>query len=286
MKDQAKEWLQYQKGRVSEASFCKYHADVTKHIIPYLGECKVSDEENNYRILMDNLIGYKAKTIEGINGIFRRISKFNPDNEYEKSKKCKEEEELDFIPKGQFQFLMNELKIAITPTKIGVLCVVYTGIRLGELCSLRWKDVDLNKCVIRINKTIKRINPRSSENKTILKETEIPLRYVPIPIKLLRIFLANQGRPNSYILSGTEKLVEPRVVQNRLNAICRETGICTKVTFSSIRDYFAINAISNGINVSLIADILGVELDSIEKYIVAAKSMIDMEKEIEKLNMI
>ncbi len=286
MQEQAEEWLQYQKNRVSQSSLSKYQADVFKHIIPNLGECKVIDMKKNQEILEKKLEGYSPKTIAAIVGTFKRIAKFDPKKDNVKTSKHNEDEKLSVIPKEQFQFLMDELKKDITPAKLGILCVIYTGIRIGELCALRWMDVDLINNVIKIDKSIQRISLHSDENKTILKETKVPLRYVPIPTKLLRLLITNQGRPNAYIITGIEKKLEPRSAQNRLNSICKKTGICTKVTYSGLRDYFAINAIAKGVNVVLVADILGVEYVSVEKYIVAAKSMLDIDNEVEKLNWI
>ena len=117
-----------------------------------------------------------------------------------------------------------------------------------------------------------------------MEEKKIPIRYVPIPTKLLRVLLSRKGRLNDYVISGNSKQVEPRTAQNRLTALCKKTGLCTKVTYNRLRDYCAVNASVNNINPIVVTDILGVEFDMIKKYLNTAKECIDMEDEIEKLD--
>ena len=134
--------------------------------------------------------------------------------------------------------------------------------------------------ILVIFNSIMRYNPsEASDSKKLvsnLEEKEIPIRYVPIPTKLLRVLLSRKGRLNDYVISGNSKQVEPRTAQNRLTALCKKTGLCTKVTYNRLRDYFAVNAIVNNVNPIVVTDILGVEFDMIKKYLNTAKERIDM----------
>ena len=38
-----------------------------------------------------------------------------------------------------------------------ILFDLATGLRIGELCALRWTDVNFNKCTIKISRTLQRI---------------------------------------------------------------------------------------------------------------------------------
>ena len=42
-------------------------------------------------------------------------------------------------------------------TKLCIMIALYTGVRIGELCGLKWSDVDLNAKTIRIERTVQRI---------------------------------------------------------------------------------------------------------------------------------
>ena len=283
VKEQSLEWLQHRENSVAKSSISSYQRIVYKHIIPNIGENKVDDVENNKKALLEKLGKYSDATKSGILVIFNSIMRYNP-SEASDSKKLvsKDDEKIDIIPNDQFVMFMEEVMKDIDSTKLGILCVIYTGLRVGELCSLKWRNVDLINNVIKVDKSIQRISVFNDG--TVLEEKKIPIRYVPIPTKLLRVLLSRKGRLNDYVISGNSKQVEPRTAQNRLTALCKKTGLCTKVTYNRLRDYFAVNAIVNNVNPIVVTDILGVEFDMIKKYLNTAKERIDMEDEIEKLD--
>lgn len=45
----------------------------------------------------------------------------------------------------------------MTTRNIGILISLYSGIRIGELCALKWEDIDFKKGIVDIHKTIQRI---------------------------------------------------------------------------------------------------------------------------------
>ena len=285
VKEQSQEWLMYRKNSVTKSSFSTYQNVIYKHIIPILGECNIDDVEKNRKILLESLKGYSDTTKSGVITIFNSITKFNPlklpDNQ---KMEVKDSEKIEIIPKDQIALFMDEVTTDIDSTKLGILCVIYAGLRIGELCSLQWKDIDLINNVIRVNKSIQRIVLHNEEEKTILDKKEIPVRYVPIPTKLLRVLLSRKRRLNDYVITGNQKQIEPRTAQYRLSSVCKKIGLCTQITYKKLRDYFAVNALANNVNAIVVADILGVEYDMMQKYMMVAKNLIDMEYEIEKLN--
>ena len=50
-------------------------------------------------------------------------------------------------------FLMDEPDVF----KIGILISLVTGLRIGEICALRWRDVSFRDKTIRITSTMQRI---------------------------------------------------------------------------------------------------------------------------------
>ena len=283
IKEQAQEWLKSIKSRVEKSSYSTYQYIVIRHILPNLGECNVDDVEENQRLMREKLQGYSKATISGVLIVLNQIVKLS-DLPEPKKENDDTEKKMEILPNDQFQMFFDEVKRDIDPTKLGVLCVIYTGMKVGELCSLRWKNIDLINCKIKVNKTVQRIGDSNEVGKTILEEKEIPVRYIPIPTNLLRILLTHQGRINDFVLTGTSKQIEPKTAQNRLVALCRKIGLCTSISYTKLRDYFAVNAVANGVNVAVVADILGLECYAMLKYVKAAKKMLDMDNEIDKLN--
>ena len=68
--------------------------------------------------------------------------------------------------------------------KLGILICLYMGLRLGEVCALKWEDIDFQRKTIHINRTVQRIQVGQENRKTILYEgppkTLCSVREIPI----------------------------------------------------------------------------------------------------------
>ena len=116
--------------------------------------------------------------------------------------------------------------------KMGVFICLYTGIRIGELCALQWKNVSLSENAIKIEYTMQRLQ---SENLNALQKTRIivtepksyaALRTIPLPEFVIDVIKPFAGSPNTYVLSGEcKKIIEPRIMQNRFKAYLAEGKI-------------------------------------------------------------
>ena len=75
----------------------------------------------------------------------------------------------------------NDLKL------FGIIVCLNTGIRLGELCALKWKNIDLNERVIYIKHTIQRVYIGKGVKSEIIidtPKTKSSIREIPINNKL------------------------------------------------------------------------------------------------------
>ncbi len=278
----AQEWLEYQKERVSHASYSTYENRL-KSINPIIGEFDVKDTQLILELTENSQRKNKERTKSSIMQLVGRVLEFN-ENGYEEKIIPKKKENIKLVSKEQFEVLKDYVLKDITPNNLGIICVMYTGLKISELCALKWSDVDLIKGVIKVRRNLKRISAyEGNESKTVLEEINITPRDIPIPTKLLRILLAKSMQVERYVASGSNTPVEPRTANYRLHAICKKLDI-PSITYSNIRDYVAVNALANGINSFVLADIMGIEYSGIVKYMALAKEKIDPELEVEKLN--
>ena len=67
-----------------------------------------------------------------------------------------------------FRCLYNKMDIY----KFGIVLCISTGMRLGEICSLKWADIDFKGKMLRINTTVQRIAVEGCEKRTALLEGE------------------------------------------------------------------------------------------------------------------
>ena len=133
--------------------------------------------------------------------------------------------------------------------------------RIGEICALKWKDVNLSEKIIYVKKTAERIdNCVLKETKIIIDspKTENSIRNIPIPSKLYNILktLKNKYNNDCYVLSGTNKIIEPRMYQKFFKKVLKKNNIKQR-KFHSLRHTFATNCIEVGMDVKSLSELLG-----------------------------
>lgn len=181
-----------------------------------------------------------------------------------KKKKMPGESKAAEIPSDDtMKKLMGYLaKNAEDSTCIGILLACCTGIRIGELCALKWEDIDLESGVLRIDKNLQRI--RASEegrSGTYIRlqspKTRTSQRSIPVPDNLLNLLAKTQKQGGEYLIAGKKKAwAEVRTVQYRFAAILKICGI-KHFKFHMLRHYFASRCVQKGFDVKSLSEILG-----------------------------
>lgn len=156
--------------------------------------------------------------------------------------------------KNLFAALRHETDIF----KMAVLLCLFTGLRLGELCALKWADIDFENQLLVVNRTVQRLYSEGHRTKTILVETapksEFSRREIPltaVATELLTGFYNNK----EYVFGG-DKPMEPRTLQYRFKKILREAGVSDK-NFHILRHTFSTNCIEGGTDVKSLSEMLG-----------------------------
>ena len=129
----------------------------------------------------------------------------------------------------------------------------------GELCALKWSDINQEDGSIRINKTVQRIKSFNGNPKTIVAITTPKsgksVREIPLPG-----FITDLLRPakfsDSYFLSGSDKLIEPRLMQYHFKHVLEKANL-PSMNFHITRHIFATNCISSGFDIKTLSEILG-----------------------------
>ena len=153
------------------------------------------------------------------------------------------------------RFLLNDSNIS----KIGIYLCLSTGLRLGEVCALKWIDIDQNKKVLHVRRTVQRIKSETGEAKTILMETPpktiFSKRDIPISDELLTLLAPYRKDGQEYVLCG-HKPMEPRTYQNHFKKYLRQIN-APAYNFHALRHTFATNCIGSGMDVKCLSEILG-----------------------------
>ena len=154
------------------------------------------------------------------------------------------------------KILEQKLKSDLTPTSIGILISLYTGLRIGEICALRWADIDLDMRTIYVRHTVSRVKSAKNSCKTelILDEpkTASSKRIVPIPSPLLSVLVACRCESvDSYVVSGNDSFVSPRTYDARFHKIVEACQL-ESFNYHGLRHTFATRCIEAGVDVYLL----------------------------------
>lgn len=256
------EWLSSMKNHVKPCTYQKYECVCRNHIISDLGTIAVRYISRftimsfTERLLEKNLsaktvndilivLGFALKYAQETYSI--TVPKINYVKEHQREMRVFSVQEQQVIT----EYLLQQIDIH----KFGVLLALYTGMRIGELCALRWDDITDEYIVI--NKTMMRI--KNEQGKTEVKigspKSESSNRIIPTPKCLLPII--NQFRSNGYVLSNDKlKYTEPRLMQIKFGQMIAECNI-EKTNFHALRHTFATRCIEAGVDVKTLSEFLG-----------------------------
>lgn len=148
-----------------------------------------------------------------------------------------------------------------TPTNIGILLCLYTGMRIGEICALKWSDILWDEHCVLIEKTLQRLqncNKVTSKTSIVITapKSVCSIRKVPLPDKLYNVLYKYKQNDEAFILTGTISYIEPRTMQNRYKSILKQCNI-QDINFHSLRHTFATRCIELGFDVKSLSEILG-----------------------------
>lgn len=147
------------------------------------------------------------------------------------------------------------------PTNLGILLCLYTGMRIGEICALKWGDILWDEHCVLIEKTLQRLqNTNKSTAKTSIvitaPKSSCSIRKVPLPDELYNVLQKYKQKDEAFILTGTNSYIEPRTMQNRYKSILKQCNI-QAINFHSLRHTFATRCIELGFDVKSLSEILG-----------------------------
>ena len=290
-------WLDNKKNTVKQSTFIHYRIMYDNHIRQRFADIKaeaVSPFMINRYIseLFEN--GLSANTVQAVMIILKSLFAYG-ENFHNLPNPTKlitlpkaETNEPETFSKSEIEKLrLNGLYGDISA--FGVLLCLYTGIRIGELCALKWSDIDLASQLISVSKTLQRIqNPSGDSPKTIVvidkPKSSKSIRKIPVPtFMLLRLAeLKKRAASDSYFLTCSGKYTEPRAFQERYRKLLKSLDIPYR-NFHVLRHTFATECISCGIDVKTVSELLGhssVKI-TLERYV--HPSMENKRRQLEKL---
>ncbi|MCM1167062.1 MAG: site-specific integrase [Lachnospiraceae bacterium] len=263
------EWLNAVVNRIKESTFANYKLKFEKHILPEFGDvscAELSTGKINAFINRKLATGLSASYVRDIIIVFKTMLKYAQE-EYRfdlsfkniSMPKCEKRQENKLADSEQ-RLLVEYLKQHIDLTSFGILISLFMGIRIGELCGLRWNDVDFKNRTLRIGRTVQRIAIAEGSRKTKVivssPKSSTSCRAISIPDFLMEYFEKFKADKDCYILSGSEKATEPRVMQYRYKRIMAMARVSYR-NYHQLRHTFATNCMQNGFDIKTLSNVLG-----------------------------
>ncbi len=266
-------WLISRRDVVRESTYVKYHTILEKHIRPQLGslipqalDAQCIDVFRN-QLLCEKCLS--PKTVRDILIVLGAILK-SAENQFPEifpkveiiypREQKKEMRVLSLEEQSRFTAYLRE---DMDDCKFGVLLAVVTGLRIGELCALKWGNVNVQSRRILVDATMQRLADLSggacAKSKIVIgpPKSEMSSRVIPMSdsiVDLCRTFGA--GLPETYVLTGTPLFMEPRALQYRMDKYTRECGL-EDVHFHTLRHTFATRCAEVGFEIKSLSEVLG-----------------------------
>ena len=256
---------------VKKSTYAAYQLLIQNHIKPYFGDLYEVNEEKVQQFVFDKLdAGLSEKTIRDIIIVLKMILKFGIKNGYleyvqidAKFPSKQEKKDLDVLSKADQKKFMEHLRNNFTFKNLGIFICLSTGMRIGEICGLRWCDVDTVEGVIKVRHTLQRIyiiegETRHTELLLDIPKTANSVRDIPMSSELLKMLksLNKVVNENYYVISNDIKPIEPRTYRNYYKKLCKQLDI-PELKFHGLRHSFATRCIESKADYKTVSVLLG-----------------------------
>lgn len=262
-------WLLYKKHKIKESTYLNYNYIINTYLNKKFGKKRLS-YFLNYD--MNQFIDYlekdlSSKTVRDIILVLKSILKF-AERKYGVNFKLDlitmptaYKNELQIFNEKEVKKIEKECINSQDIRTIGVLISVYTGMRIGEVCALKWENVDFSKKLINVTQTLQRVYVEKNKTKVIITppKTKTSERKIPIPSILydeLKIKSSSYTK-SSYVVTGNEdKYIEPRSFQYVYKKVLENSGVKYR-NFHCLRHTFATRCIRVGMDIKSLSEVLG-----------------------------
>lgn len=257
------------KDEIKPSTMSAYRMTYVKKIRPVFGRCDVSEIKTPMvQEWVDSLSSsLSPHSVRDCYVLFKSMIRWNYARE---DKECpvykvkfphEEKKELEVYSRNEQKRLVGYIKEHPGIREFGILLCLSTGMRIGELCALKWEDVDFDKNCINIRRTLERCYDVET-GKTMVyigpPKSNSSRRTIPIPKALVQQMKKMTGlvKPEYYILSGSLKPTEPRTYRNFFNSLLKQAGV-RRLKFHGLRHSFATLMVESKADVKTLSTILG-----------------------------
>lgn len=271
-------WLLSVKPNVKESTYAKYVFAIQRHILPELGAEPVSAlstemiEQFKQKKLkcgkLNGRGGLSPKTVSDLLSIIKLVLRFGMERECG----CPENivihrpkqrnSRIEILSIYEQQCLEQQVIRAGKPYMVGIMISLHAGLRIGEVCALRWEDISFHDRILNVERTIMRIQETDhdalSRTKIIIErpKTECSIRKIPLPDYFMSWLEQHRKKPEAYIVTGTARYIEPRNYYLKYKSFMESCGL-GRYNYHALRHTFATRCVERGFDIKSLSEILG-----------------------------
>lgn len=276
-----KQWLEAKKNYVKKSTYASYRTIIINHLIPTFGDCLLVSI--NYQRIqkaviewgkngrLDRKKGLSVKTIKDIVVVLKMCLRDAGLDERQISGKSGilypyneniKDQKVFVLSEQSFQSYIQAILKDLVPETLGFMLCLYTGMRIGEICALKWEDIDMEEKLIYVTKTIQRIyikNQNRKGNSQIVITTpksRQSVRSIPISDTIFGLLKQCQKNKNIYVVTGLTKYIEPRLYRKHYQKFVVDHSL-EYIKFHGLRHTFATRCIEAGADYKIVSELLG-----------------------------
>mgnify|MGYP000442889453 FL=1 len=264
-------WKEYKRPYVKQSTMAAYVLILENHILPTFGEDNSLPEHSVQAFVLHKIeSGLSTKSVKDILIVLKMVMKFGVKKEwmtyYEwdiKYPPNSENKILDVLSVTNHRKILNHIQSHFTFMGLGIYISLSTGLRIGEICALKWSDINVTDGILTVNRTIERIYIIEGEKKHTelvinTPKTKNSCREIPMNKELLGMLkpLKKVVNDDYYILTNDERPTEPRTYRNYYKRLMEKLDI-PKLKYHGLRHSFATRCIEVGCDYKTVSVLLG-----------------------------
>lgn len=266
------EWLRLKRSKVKDSTYVKYDTIIENHIKPRMGNYFPSSltslDAEQFAYDLVHKYELSAKSARDILTVLHAVLSYA---EKHSSYVCKIDMIYPKTEKREMRVLSREEQARFTEyllqdmdnCKFGTLFALLTGLRIGEVCAMHWRDISLTDGVVYVRSTMQRIkdldHQSGEKTKIIISDPKSfsSARAIPLSRFAFEICEKFQADPNAYILTGEkDRYTEPRVLQYKMKQYTKACSL-SGVHFHTLRHSFATRCVEVGFEIKSLSEVLG-----------------------------
>lgn len=264
-------WKKDKAQYVKRSTISAYSLILEKHILPAFGNADSLQEQEVQQFVLQKLqSGLSQKSVHDILVVLKMIQRFGAKQGHLPSQDWaihfpteQENRQLPVLTVAQQKKVMQYVGENFTFRNLGIYLCLCTGMRIGEVCALRWGDIDVATETINVQRTLERIyvvdgEKRHTELVIGPPKTKNSIREIPISRSLMKMLkpLRKLMNESHYVLTGESTPTEPRTYRNYYNQLMKQLEL-PPMKFHGLRHSFATRCIESHCDYKTVSSILG-----------------------------